>query len=110
MIEQVSEARRRKQEYDRVRYRIVRVGVPLLNLRVPRWRSRTSEAILDLESHAVCVVGQLFPSYWEGLRELSGLSRNLEVFRWSVRHGFDVWEDESYATLDRAWRNELSRS
>lgn len=101
--------RRYKLQYDRIKYRIVRQGVPLLDHRVARWRSRTSEQLLDLEDHTACVVGQLFPRYWEAIRDLSGLRTTAELHGWSVRHGFDVNPGEDYQILDRAWRNELGR-
>lgn len=97
-----------KRHYDRIKYRIKRRGVPLLNLRQPGWRDRIGSQF-HVEDHHRCLLAHLYPSYREGIRELSGLEEERELLRWSVQHGFDAYIGEPYEILNRAWHNELNR-
>lgn len=55
-------------ETDRAR---VRSGVDLLDLRgPPDWRSRIDPDRLNVDSGRDCVLGQVYGTYWSGLRYL----------------------------------------
>lgn len=96
-----------KRTYDRVRWRIKRKSVPVLDLVFGAWRERVDLEVLDQSNHRLCVLGQLSGNYWRSVRELSGLTRNEDLFNWTVQFGFDVDDGESYVALTRAWQSEM---
>jgi hypothetical protein len=84
-------------------------GVALLDEKRPGWSREVNPDTLDMRSNTLCVLGQLFDHYGEGLRVLS-LGTRIEA----TRYGFDVvsslyWinRPESDA-LTEAWRTVLT--
>lgn len=65
----------------------VELGAKLLDENLPGWYSRIDLADLDIESPDWCILGQLYPSYKEGVNRLSSALSSL--FNPS-KYGFDV--------------------
>ena len=78
----------------------VNAGIQLLDAERPGWKSEVDLDNLDLGSCGVCVLGQIFGEYSEGLSEL-GINRG-------SRYGFDlVGGSGSYTELTNAWKDAL---
>lgn len=78
----------------------VNAGIQLLDAERPGWKSEVDLDNLDLGSCGVCVLGQIFGEYSEGLSEL-GISVG-------SRYGFDlVGGSGSYLELTKAWKDAL---
>lgn len=77
----------------------VNAGIELLDAERPGWKSEIDLDSLDLGSCGVCVLGQIFGEYSEGLSEL-GISTG-------HRYGFDTTGEGKYTELTQAWKDAL---
>lgn len=74
----------------------VAAGVKVLDREVPNWRSKIDVDNLDLGSCSICILGQVFGDYNDGLNEL-----NVDGYD----HGFNT--TGSYNELTAAWKEAL---
>lgn len=88
----------------------VQKGAALLDKRVPGWAGRINQFTFDIDSFRLCVLGQLFGRYGDGIFELFGLGYSTEP----EDHGFYPVESltkssakEQDRIADRKERNSL---
>jgi hypothetical protein len=74
-------------------------GIRVLDLQVPNWRQKIDVENLDLGSCSICVLGQVFGDYNDGIEEL-----NVDGYE----HGFNT--TGSYAELKDAWVEALGKT
>lgn len=80
-------------------------GTALLDQHEPGWADHINTALLDLWGCDVCVLGQLYGGYKQGIRELFNASLQDEAgIEQAKAHGFDTHDtSESYDALTYAW-------
>ena len=83
----------------------VQRGAVLLDALRPGWRKSISVDVLDLSSGCLCILGQIYGTFHEGLNRVCG-SEDWDI-RWnfSLEHGFDTYDDDDTAcrALEQAW-------
>lgn len=81
-------------------------GIEILNDRDPDWREMIDAAILDMSDAWLCILGQRFGEYTQGLDELAP-GPGIDHGAWAISHGF---EDANgfYGELTATWKMALS--
>ncbi|UJQ86919.1 hypothetical protein SEA_TREAT_84 [Streptomyces phage Treat] len=74
-------------------------GIKVLDQQVPNWRQKIDVENLDLGSCSICVLGQVFGDYNDGIEKL-----NVDGYE----HGFNT--TGSYAELKDAWVEALGKT
>lgn len=89
----------------------IQCGVELLDACVPDWRSKINLQDLKMDDCKLCILGQLFKDYDEGLLQLVP-DDDEDSDQWSIEHGFqsDCYVGKTYADLDEAWKKVLTQS
>jgi hypothetical protein len=89
-------------------YDAVARGAALLDEKVPDWREHITIDQLDMGDCALCVLGQCFGDFVDGLEEL-GIDD--DDARPGSYYGFDRLgtRADAYERLTAAWREELAR-
>lgn len=76
-------------------------GIALLDAKVPEWCAKMQLAHLDLALGRSCVLGQVFGSYYDGLKALG-------VRNWGEDEGFFVlMKDGAFSGLTRRWKQRI---
>lgn len=93
----------------------VQRGVALLDTKNPDWRKKIDPEILDLNECTLCILGQLYGHYIDGVNELymvyvaEGGCNNRTV--WAAEHGFNLLDGEDdeliWSILRDSWLAEL---
>lgn len=77
----------------------VNAGIALLNSRKPGWQSKINLDTLDLASCSVCVLGQIFGDYYDGIDELDVSGYD---------YGFNAMD--GMQELTKAWKEALGKN
>lgn len=82
----------------------VLVGITVLDEKHPTWRDHVDVDIFDITSCYLCVLGQVYGDYFEGLRQLAPDNRRMS---WAAANGFTAYSNE-WDLLTEAWKRQLT--
>ena len=82
----------------------VDAGVAFLNVVKPDWLKRIDVSKLDLGNAKVCILGELYNSYENGVLVL-GLDDETS----SISLGFYDFDKRQYEQLTQAWKNKITK-
>ncbi len=88
-------------------YDAVARGVALLDEKVPGWREKINVETLDMGDYCICVLGQQFGDFGEGLSNLGFDLGDADLAR---NYGFQRLaghSDDEYQALTDAWREAI---
>lgn len=82
----------------------VNEGIIELDTHVPDWRSKVNSGILLMDSHKDCILGQIYGSYFSGVKALDLTDETVIVY------GFETedYSEEGYEELSKEWQRRLT--
>ena len=89
-------------------------GAKLLDSVDPDWYKKVKITTLDMSNGNVCVLGQLYDDYYEGLLKIiphKGSSTESSVDRFATKYGFQLEsaDDPAYPELTGQWKEEIRK-
>ena len=85
-----------------------KIGATILDVFRPGWAKEIDREVLDLADCEVCVLGQLFGSYEEGVCRVFAVAEDNE--KAAICAGFNLPKcGGKWSTLTEAWRREIGR-
>lgn len=82
----------------------IKLGMDLLDEKVPGWRDRIDLKNLNMGSCESCILGQLFNDFGLGLKKLDIDLYDTTIFELA----FEKSSGESYTQLTKNWKQALS--
>ena len=84
-------------------------GAEMLDTEVPGWFNRIDTGTLELENCVLCVLGQLFGEYYEGVKAL-GIRNQGSFFGFSLSFGDEgYYGPDDWELLRTLWIEEIRK-